>query len=292
MFSPTSTCILGAHLTVITLSALIGCGDDPAETGGSQAAATSSSAAGSGGGPGSGGAASSASGTGGPGSGGGAGAAVIEYDAILRGTFASSDMAVAQAGHDQLAQGGEEQSKALGDFEHHAMLGTTLLGTTENEYFALDRWHGSEGMDALYGDPGFQRALGTIFADIPDNPRIEEFIRQPEWLGWGDTKSGDRFTPHHFVVVRGLLTEDDPAEAQAAHDAIVGAVPAHPDDVAHVVFTGRVDPREFLAIDIWKDPAEIEAFYTNPAFQEAVGQLFAPSTATLGVYVSTDWYQW
>ncbi len=256
------------------------CGDDSTGTGGG----------GSDGGGGTG-----ASGGGGPGSGGGAttgtgGGADLEALALVRGALFSADLVEAQTYHDMLASGGEPASKAAGDIAHDAYLGTTLLGTTENEFLALDRWSSDANMDAFYSDPDFQQAFGGLFSAPP---AFDTFLREETFHGWGSLDAADGTEPHYVIVVRGRLA-DVPSAIQPQHDAIVAngedAAKAL-GDVAHVIYVGRADPREAVFIDVWTASDDIESFYGDPTFQAAVGGLFesAPSVA---VYGSTDWHQW
>lgn len=213
------------------------------------------------------------------------------YAAIVRGTLFTDDLAEAQVVHDMVAMGGEKSAMALGDFGHDAKLGTTLLGTTENAFLALDQWDNLAGAQTTYSDPKFVEAFATMFAEPPS---LELFRLRDDWHGWGDPEAGDASEPHFFVIVRGRLAEADIEAAQAMHDplAMGGEETATAlGDVAHVVWLGAEDEREFLALDVWTDDANIEAFYTNPDLMAAFGALF-DGPATIGVYRSTDWYQW
>ena len=278
---PSTATTMLTTLGSIALLGCVACNDDSGDASDTTTTAATTASSGSGG-------AGGAGGSGGAGPGGG-GEAPFEQNALIRGTLAE-DPETAKAQHDQLASGSEEAAKSLGDFGHDAMLGTTLLGTTENEFLGFDRWD-TDRMDEVYGDPDFQAAFGALFAAPPT---LERFERNFEWHSWGDLVSGDRFDPHYFVVVRGRLADADLEDARATHDAIASggegqAIAA--GDVAHVAFLGRDDPRELLAIDIWSSSENIEAFYGNPDFQEAFAALFE-APPTIGVYASTDWHQW
>ncbi len=225
------------------------------------------------------------------GGGGSGGAPAPEFAVLVRGPLFTSDMAMAKEKHDAIAGGGEAMAKAAGDIAHKVLLGTTELGTTENEFLAMDRWTDAMAMKTFYENPDLQAAFGTLFSGPPS---FESFQRQPTWHTWGDIKSGEASTPHYWVVVRGHLAEADAAKAQAAHDAVAGggeAAATGAGDMAHIVFTGLADPREFLAVDIWESTDNMAALYTNPDFQAAFGALF-DAPPTLGVYGSTDWHQW
>ncbi|MEZ4427807.1 MAG: hypothetical protein R3A51_09000 [Nannocystaceae bacterium] len=214
-----------------------------------------------------------------------------ELAVVVIGDLAGDDLAASQVAHDMVAMGGEDQAKMAGDFGHDAMLGTTLLGTTENEFLAIDRWSSDDNIDAFYGDPNFQMAFGALF-EAPPAPSM--YIYQDTWAHWGELTSGDAATPHFFVVVRGRLASADSDANKALHDMIAEGgkeMVMAAGDVAHVPFTGRADPQEFLNIDIWTSADNIEAVYTNPDFIAAFGQLFE-APPQVGVYQSTDWHQW
>jgi quinol monooxygenase YgiN len=206
----------------------------------------------------------------------------------VRGSLFTDDLAAAQQRHDQLAAGGESAAKQAGDFGHDALLGTSLLGTEPDRFLGFDRWRDAGAMSAFYENPEFAQAFGALFAAPPS---VERFVRADDWHGWGDPTSGDAHDPHWFVVVRGRLAGDD---AQPSHDTLAagGEQPAKDaGDVAHAVYLGLDDAREFLAIDVWKSDAAIEGFYGNPDFQAAFGALFE-APPSVGVYRSTDWHQW
>ena len=214
-----------------------------------------------------------------------------EWGALVVGTLSTDDLEMAQATHDAVAMGGQAAAMVAGDFAHDAMLGTTLLGSTENEFLGIDRWTNLDGALAVYGDPKFQAGFGMLFAA---QPSLDLFAKRNDWHGWGSLEDGDG-GDHWFVVVRGRLAEADLDAAQAAHDAIAAAGEADATalgDVAHVVWVGTPDdPQEFFAVDVWTDDSMIEAFYGNPKFAEAFGTLF-DAPPSVAVYGSTDWHQW
>lgn len=265
----------------------VACGDDtsgdPGGTGGTATTSSSVSAGGSGGSGGTGGAG---------GAGGGGGAEEQEFAVVVRGILAGNDLPMSMMSHDQLAMGGEAAAKAAGDIGHDVLLGTTLLGTTENQFLAVDRWDRVDNLDAFYADPDFQAAFGALFSAPPS---LEKFVLQRGWASWGDDlTAGDAFEPHYFVIARGRLKDVETAASQAMHDEIAsaGETPAiAAGDVAHLPYLGKEDPREFLAVDIWSSADNLEAFYSDPNFQAAFASLFE-GQPTIGVYVSTDWHQW
>jgi quinol monooxygenase YgiN len=214
-----------------------------------------------------------------------------EYAAVVRGRLAhASDLAKAKEAHDQVAKGGEAQSKAAGDFAHDALLGTTMLDSIENEFLAIDRWNDAASMKAFYADPNVQRGFGALFASPPS---FEFFELAPDWVSWGDMASGDAFNPYFFHLALGTLRGSDAAASKSAHDQVAsgGKDPSlAAGNVAHVVFVGLDDKRRFVAVDIWKNGAAIQGFYTSPAFRAAFEPLF--ESVKEPVYRSTDWHQW
>jgi len=219
------------------------------------------------------------------------GAVENDWGALVLGPLYTDDLKAAQGTHDAVAMGGQEGARMAGDYGHDALLGTTLLGTTENLFLGIDQWESLEGAQAVYGDPDFQAAFGMLFAE-PTAPEL--FERREDWHNWGDLEAGDG-GDHWYVVVRGRLAGDDLEASQAAHDRVAaageGAAMAL-GDVAHVVWVGTPeDSQQFFAVDVWTDSEMIEAFYGNPEFQMAFGALFE-APPTVGVYGSTDWHQW
>ncbi len=208
------------------------------------------------------------------------------YAVLIRGPLFTDDLTDAAATHDAIAGGGQAGAQAMGDLAHDV-----LLGVEDNGFLAIDRWDNLNGMQAVYSDPAFAEAFGTLFAAQPSQ---EIFVHQPQWANWGDYEAGDAFDPYFFVVVRGRLAEAAPADAQAAHDAVAlggkdDAIAA--GDLAHVVHTGLEDPQEFLAIDIWADPVAMGEFYSNPDIAAAFASLF-DAPPDVQIYSSTDWLQW
>lgn len=220
---------------------------------------------------------------------GGDGGTTGEWLALVRGTLFTTDLDMAQMRHDALASGGEAAARAAGDFGHDAMLGTTLLGTTENAFLGVDRWMSLDGMNTFYANPDFMMGFAMLFSGPPE---LEFFVRS-DYHQWGELTEGDG-ADHVFVVVRGRLAESDPMAAQTAHDMVAAggeAMVRMAGDLAHVVYLGLEDSREFLAFDIWQDTTNLEAVYTDPDFMMAFGALFE-APPTIGVYQSTDWHQW
>lgn len=213
-----------------------------------------------------------------------------EYVALVRGDLASTALTEAQTQHDAIAEGGQEAALAAGNFGHDPALGTTMLGTAENRFLSLDRWDNADGVRAFYDTPEFQGGMSALLSGVVS---VQRFVRS-DWHEWGDLDAADALQEKYLVVVRGRLASESTAENQAAHDAVAAAGEAMvrgAGDVAHVVYLGLDDPREFLAIDVWTTSAPIEGVYTNPDFQAGFAALFA-APAEVGVYRGTDWAGW
>ncbi len=286
--------------TAFLFSVLIGLGtmacssDDSSGGGGGSGGSATGGSAGSGASAGAGGTSGSAGAAGAAGragASGSSGAPAKTFAALVRGDLAKSNLDDAKKDHDALASAGEAPAKAAGDLGHDVLLGTTLLGTTQNQFMALDEWNNDTNMDGFYADPNFQKGFGALFSAPPT---LETFEHQPTWHGWGDINAGKASDPHFYVVVRGKLRAGDLSVIKTEHDALAagGEAPAKAaGDVAHLVFLGRADDHEFFALDIWSKSDNLEAFYSDPNFQAGFAKLF-DGAPTLGVYQSTDWHQW
>jgi quinol monooxygenase YgiN len=214
-----------------------------------------------------------------------------EYAVLVRGTLFTDDLAAARDRHDPLASGGEAMAKAAGDFAHDVGLGTGLFQSTDpHGFLAVDRWTDAGGMQSFYANPDFASGFATLFSAPPV---VEQFSRQTDYHGWGDLdagEGGDRW----FVVVRGRLAADTPEARKAAHDqAAQGgeSMVRAAGDVAHAVYLGLQDDREFLAFDVWTSSTAIPQVYGNPDFQAAFQTLFS-APPSLQVYRISDWHQW
>jgi len=95
---------------------------------------------------------------------------------VVRGHLAEADPAMAQAAHDAVAAGGEAQVKAAGDLAHVVFVGVE----DPQEFFAIDVWPASEPIEAVYGDPEFQAAFGSLF----DAPPVIGVYRSTDWHQW------------------------------------------------------------------------------------------------------------
>lgn len=216
--------------------------------------------------------------------------AAAAYSAYVHGRLAETDMAKAQAAHDQVAGGGEEAARAAGDLAHRVYLGTGApVPAVEDEFLAIDEWQTLEGANAVYGDPNFQAGFSSLFA-APVAPEL--YRRRPDWHTWGDLKppSGT----YWVMTVKGHLAKATEDENRAAHDAVASgfqAVAEQAGDVAHVPHVGIDDPRVFFNVDVSTSYEGLLAVLQNPDFGTAFGALFdAPPEVHL--YRSTNWKQW
>lgn len=214
------------------------------------------------------------------------------FAARIRGPLAAPTVAQAKAYHDMVAKQGQPQSNAAGDFAHQVGLGTSDLGTTPNEFLAIDQWRDAATAAAFYADPTFQAALGPLFSAPPD---VVLFERHVEWRSWGEMGSGRASgQPYWLVTVQGRLAKPTLDENHANHDAVAGggeAMARAAGDLAHLPHLNPRDTREFFNVDIWSNEQAMIATFTDPAFQAAFGSLFE-SPPDLRIYASTDWYQW
>ncbi len=210
---------------------------------------------------------------------------------LVVGTLAGSDLAASEAAHNGLAQGAQAAANEAGDVAHTVMLGTTILGTAQNQFLALDRWTNATAEDAFYSNPQFLAAFGKLFSAAPS---VTIYLAQPAWVSYGSPDSANATDPHYWVIVRGKLASADMTTNQATHDAIVGEAKAQAmaaGDMAHTVWTGAADGTEFLAIDVWAESTNIASFYGNAQLQAGFAKLFS-GAPTIGIYESTSWYQW
>jgi quinol monooxygenase YgiN len=220
---------------------------------------------------------------------GAGGGAPVPAAAFFRGPLAAS-VAESKANSDPFFLGVKAQAQAAGDIGHDALLGTTHLGTTLDQFVGLDRWSSDANMDAVYANPQVQ-AFGASFYASP--PEFKTFFLT-NFYQWGDLDAADAVTPHYFVVVRGRF-KDIPENIKAIHDPIAQGAEAQSKmegDVAHIVYSGRQDPQDALIVDLWSTDTNIDAFYSNPQFKTDVDSLFDATGPNFGVYSSTDWVTW
>lgn len=215
------------------------------------------------------------------------------YVAFVRGPFIADSIEDQQAVHDAGTMAAQEGAMAAGDFSHRGLVSTSMLGTVQGEYLALDQWLAPiEVAQGFYADPAFLAGIGMLIAE---DPSVDVFEPAPSFHSWGSLEAADDSGMiHHKVVVRGRLAGDDADAARQAHDALASAgeeASVAAGDVAHVVFLDPNDPLEFIAVDVWSSPDNLEAVYTDPAFATGFGDLFA-EPPSITVFASTNWYEW
>jgi quinol monooxygenase YgiN len=209
--------------------------------------------------------------------------------AFFRGTLAKN-VADSKAFSDPFFMGVQGQAMGAGDNGHDALLGTTDLGTTLNQFVGLDTWFSDANMDAVYADPHVQ-AFGTAFYAAP--PEFKTFFLT-DFHQWGSTDSADGMTPHYFVAIRGRYSSA-PGSVKTIHDSFVQTAEAQyktAGNVAHIVYSGRQDSLEALIVDVWSTRTNIESFYSDPQLKSAIGPLFDATGPNFGVYGTTDWVTW
>ncbi len=215
------------------------------------------------------------------------------YVAFVRGPFQSDSPDEQQAVHDAGTMAAREGAMAAGDFSHRGLVSTSMLGSTEGEYLALDQWMAPvEVAQGFYADPRFLEGIGLL---ISEDPTVDVFEPAPQFHEWGDLEAADDSGAiHHKVVVRGRLAGTDPEAAREAHDALASAgedASVAAGDIAHLVYLDPSDPLEFIAVDVWTSPDNLEAVYTDPDFAAGFAALFA-EPPTITVFASTDWFEW
>ncbi len=215
-------------------------------------------------------------------------AVAVPAAAFFRGTLAMT-VDASQAFSDPFFVGVEAEAMSAGDNGHHALLGTTHLGTTLDQFVGLDTWSSDANMDAVYADPHVT-AFGAAFYAAP--PEFKTF-RVTDLFQWGDTHAGDAVAPHYFVMIRGRFS-GAPDSVKAAHDSLEQGAETQAraaGQVAHLVYAGRQDLQDALMVDVWTTDTNIDAYY-DTTFKSSLGALFDATGPNYGVYASTDWVTW
>jgi hypothetical protein len=214
------------------------------------------------------------------------------FTAYVHGALADSDLAKAQATHDQFAGAAADAAHAAGDRAHHVLLGTGEPDPSrKNEFLAIDEWLTVEGARGVYGDPKFQAGFGALFAQ-PVAPEL--YRRRPDWHTWGDLAPPANGGPYWFMIVKGHLAKATEAENRAAHDAVASGFQAaamKAGDIAHVPHISIDDPRVFFNVDVSTNHEGMLAVLSDPQFQQAFGALF-DAPPEVHIYQSTTWRQW
>jgi hypothetical protein len=214
----------------------------------------------------------------------------LAFTAYVHGRLAQADLAAARSSHDQIAAGGEADARAAGDHGHHVFLGTgEPVAERLDTFLGLDEWETLEGAKSVYGDPDFQAAFSSLFAE-PVAPEL--YRRRPDWHTWGDLKPPAQ--PYWVMTVKGHLAQATEEANRAAHDMVAAGFQAQAEqagDIAHVPHIGIEDPRLFFNVDVSINHEGMLAVLVDPQFQQAFGSLF-DAPPEVHIYRSTDWKQW
>jgi quinol monooxygenase YgiN len=85
---------------------------------------------------------------------------------MVRGTVASREEAMTV--HNQIVASQINTARQMGDISHEVYFMLTAPDQPESlEFLAIDVWTNAEGMQAYYGDPGFQAGVMQLFTAAP-----------------------------------------------------------------------------------------------------------------------------
>jgi quinol monooxygenase YgiN len=94
---------------------------------------------------------------------------------IVRGYLSGTPEEI-QPMHDAVAAQLEPMTTAAGDVAHVVWLGVE----DPRELMAVDVWSDDAAIEAIYGDPMFQTALGPLF----ESPPTLSIVRSTDWVQW------------------------------------------------------------------------------------------------------------
>ncbi len=218
------------------------------------------------------------------------------YLLTIRGTLAPATLEAARVIHNQTAGAAANiaAAQSLGDLSHMVYAPVQPSGTGAGEILILDLWNSIEGLNQFFANHQVQEQAGLIFS------RRDPVVWVP----------ADGFATYHFpaphgqnerviAVVRGPLRSW--ADAQMIHNELVakgvsGARRA--GDLSHEVYRRLAPPdsaegMEFLAIDVWTNPAGMGSYYQDPRFQSSFQSLFAgPPTLSTWTQPAGEWAEW
>lgn len=95
------------------------------------------------------------------------------------------------------------------------------------------------------------------------------------------------------VTIHGRL-KGDAADMKKLHDEVTGAtkeMAKAAGDISHRVFLNPQDDRDFLGIDEWQSPEQVQAFSSDPRIQDFFGRLF-DGQPEVTLWVDPGWNQW
>ena len=99
---------------------------------------------------------------------------------------------------------------------------------------------------------------------------------------------------NYIVVVKGRLKASSIEKSKGVHDAtiaMIGDAGKEMGNFGHRAHISSVDPREFLAIDMWDNPDGPQKLMGDPRMAEEFGKLFE-GNPDVAVYAETDWKGW
>jgi len=161
-------------------------------------------------------------------------------------------------------------------------------------FLILDLWRDMEGLNTFFANPDVQEQAGQIF-------------RSRDPVVWA---AADGFINYHFPapggsherhvgVVRGMVQTH--AAAREHHNALILdhlATARRRGNLSHEAYfrlaaPGAPEAMEFFAVDVWMSAAGMQEHYTDPAFLQAFGGLFAAQPAASTWQRPTgEWVEW
>jgi quinol monooxygenase YgiN len=218
------------------------------------------------------------------------------YLLSIRGTLAPSTLEDARTIHNRTAGAPESvaAARSLGDLSHMVYVPTGQPGGGAGEFLILDIWHSMEGLNSFFANPQVQEQAGQIFSGrdpvvwVPAEGLTSYYIPAP-------TGQNERYVG----TVRGLV-HSHPA-ARDVHNALIAAHVAtarRRGNLSHGAFFRLAPPDapealEFFAVDTWMSAPGMQEHYSDPAFLQAFGELFAaqPDAATWQ-HPDGSWVEW
>lgn len=95
------------------------------------------------------------------------------------------------------------------------------------------------------------------------------------------------------VTIRGRL-KGSAADMRQLHDQVTGAtkdMAQAAGDISHRVFLNPQDESDFLGIDEWRSPEQLQAFSSDPRIQDFFSKLFE-GQPEVKLWMDPGWNQW
>jgi len=222
------------------------------------------------------------------------------YLLTIQGTLSSPTLEAARTIHNQTAgdPNNVAAAQSLGDLSHMVYVPIAGMASQSQSgaggFLILDVWDSMEGVNQFFANPAVQHQTGQIFA-----------TRDPAvWAPADGFLSYNLPAPYGqnnriVTMVRGKLRSLD--QGKAIHNTIVASHiggARRSSDISHQAYLRLAPPNspealEFLAIDVFLDAAKMGEFFANPAFQQALGELFAAAPVdSVWIHPSGDWVEW